>query len=711
NLALNDQFFNSIDMPLLRPEDSKLKSSCRLDSFNQLDKLCGKNQKANPARIKQIQKALGFNSGSLKQNLSQMFLSNLGQRADAKSCPVAGAGQGFLMKGQLDDESSYIFNIVKDNRTSEIEQVFERFPQLKLLDQSEQRESFLNFARSLSASLSDRDLVAQFYKSHPQLDFRSPIVEQCNEIVSNMSDVVCDHIPEPLSLDPKVSAEIYKYDTSTPSMEDQLEDGEETYLGFALHCQFMNKCKSGDKCQSHSSELDNKFNIIDHTLRKTNSADYDQIAADFCGHYNCSTDDVKNTPSCRSGGPLSLIDFKATFNCPGHDCDNDKKLMYSYLKNYEAEQIRVGEWKKTHGKTSTGNEPALYSSFVENFLGVEETLMAEGRPVTTETVKKKEQQFAKRGLSTGTAVVEAKPSVSSTAVAKSSVNPTSSSGVTQKAVGEVDNYNPWATSPGQGASGNTQSTKDMTPKKLADVSKESQDMRKELENMINSLKGSKTDKLNTVTDNNSNYVPASEGGMMNDSGLSRAEKRRIDDLRRQIDQLSSVKPIANNNAPNSAYDEQSRQAAEAMAARSKTDDYGYDPKKVAATLAASSGKGGAISKAPASEDGGGSVVEKMLKSEDLPRLNMEELRQLGFNDTDTFVIKVLHENRLIEIPVKKFTIDGNKSIFAPVFNSSNSRLSTLVLQSPLFSDYREYQIKRAKVRRASGLNEALNSNI
>jgi len=52
NLALNDQFFNSIDMPLLRPEDSKLKSSCRLDSFNQLDKLCGKNQKANPVRIK-----------------------------------------------------------------------------------------------------------------------------------------------------------------------------------------------------------------------------------------------------------------------------------------------------------------------------------------------------------------------------------------------------------------------------------------------------------------------------------------------------------------------------------------------------------------------------------------------------------------------------------------------------------------------------------
>jgi len=739
NLALNDQFFNSINMPLLRSEDSELKSSCRLDNFNNLDRLCGKDQKANPARIKLIQAALGFNSGTLKQNLSKIFLSNLGQGQEAKSCPVAGAGQGFLMKGQLDNESHNILEMIKINND-----VFDRYPQLKLLGDAHQKTAFLEFAAAQTTELSDRELVATFYKNHPEIDFRKPILEQCNETISNMREVVCDQIPEPLTLNQQVNSEIFNFDVSTPSMEDQMESGEDTYLGFALHCQYLNKCKNDVNCPQIDieaaniiskkdtqekkniycspykkedmrlglSKLDKKFLCLDNSLRKVKTSDDDQLAKTFCSHYSCSSDEVKKTLSCQKGGPLSLDDFKVTFDCPkGNLCTKDKKLMYSYLKNYEAEQIRIGEWKKTHGKVTSAETPALYSSFVENFLGVEQTLVAEGRPVTAEAVKQKEEQFKKRGLSTGAAVADASTSATSeSAVAKTSIKAPSASTDAKTSVGENQNYNSWTSNSAQVSDTPSRSTKTEVPKKLADVSKDSQDMRQELEDMINSIKGSKKDKLNTVTDNNSNYVPAADGGMMNDSGLSRSEKRRIDDLRRQLDQLNAPKPTANN-TPNAAYDEQSQQAAEAMAARPKTDDYGYDPKKAAAaTLAASSGKGGTTSRAPANEEGG-AVVEKLVKSEDLPKLSIEELRELGFKDSETFVIKVLHENRLIEIPVKKFSIDGKTSILAPVFNSSNSRLSTLVLKSPLFSEYREYQIKRAQDRRASGMNDALNSTL
>lgn len=751
NLALNDQFFNSIEMQLLRPQDTKLKNSCRLDNFNQLDRLCGKDQKANPDRIKQIQTALGFASGTLKQNLSQMFIGNLGQGLESNSCPVSGSGQGFLMSGQLDDEFQKIFDTIKNSSSENIDKMFDLYPQLKLLSQSNQKDAFVQFVKTQTSSLSDRNLVTQFYKTHPQLDFRSPIVEQCNDLVYNLRDVVCDKIPNPVSLDPIVSAELYKYDTSTPSMDDQFENGEETYLGFALNCQNTSRCHSEEsciklckednncivKCKKESgcqrlvkssvknvkdaqavtgSALDEKFKSIDSSLRKTSSASYDLIAQNFCSYYSCTSDEVKGTASCQNGGPLSLNDFKVTFDCPkGTKCNDDKKLMYTYLKNYEIERLRVAEFKKNNANIMSADAPSLYSGFVENFLGVEQTLIAEGKEVTTEAVKAREQSFQARGLATGEPpapsaerprreMASVTPSPTSTPAAAVPTTPTTAKSDTTTT---DDSWAPPVSSGYAASSGSSIAKKPL--KKLEDEDDTTKDLRSQIDQMIKDMKATPAQQLSTVADNNSNFFGSPFGNIPKNQGLDNSDQQRLKDLQSQLSQLKNQPQPLVQAPTNQAYEEQSRLASAALAARPQEDNYGYDPKQVAAAAAAAKEKESAVLRKGALAGSVG-VLGKTVRSEDLIDLKLSDLKEFGISEnSDTFVIKVVFNNQIIEVPVKRFVVKNGKIIFAPIFNANNKMVSELILDSPIFDDYREYQLTRAKDRRASGLNSALNS--
>lgn len=700
SLALTDQIFfqNGINLPA---------NSCRLEKIAPQKFGC----EVNKERLEMFQKALGVSKGSLRTSLATLYKQNLGAH-EGKSCPLSGDGQGYLLKAQLDDESTFLFDSLKRDRNFD-DNAFLYHPVLTYIKKDD-RKLFIEYVQKLNARSSDRDLVLSFFQKHPQVKIGDSMASDCDKMSKSVETIVCDKIPAPVSLDPKVNNELFKFDSSSPSLDDQMEEGDDTYLGFALYCKHLNNCKSNGSCDDSSSEFDKNYLAIKSSLRGDSADQLNEDADQFCKYYSCQEESIKNTSSCKMGGPLSLADFKSIFQCPdGKDCNSKRKSMYAFFKNFEREQNRVAEWKRDNAGNSTsdamtsGPGPSLYSDFTENFLGVEETLIAEGRPVTAKAIEDKKKNFERRGFS-----IQNNENENGQVAAQSASRPAATSRrvVTPTDTGPAQNNDNYSF---QRPSGLTPSSTPVSPsqetvavRNLADVDPESRRMRQELERMIDSIKGSSTEKLAALADYNAANLPTSAGGIQGNQGLSASERSRLEDLREQISDLERNRGYRSNVFDqNSAYEEQKRIADEALRTRPKEDDFGYDPRAVAAaqngsTVPARGARGEASGRRPAGSEES-LRVEQMVRAEDLPRLGFEELKRLGISENDeSFVLKVLHENRLVEIPVKKFKLQGQRIIWAPVINEKNKDLSELILRSPVFSEYREFQDQRTRVRSA-----------
>lgn len=702
SLALTDQLFfqNGINLPA---------NSCRLEAIAPQKFGCD----VNKDRLEMFQKALGVNKGSLRNNLAALYKQNLGAH-EGKSCPLSGDGQGYLLKAQLDDESFDFFVHLKTDNNFDKE-VFNRHPLLGYLSENE-RTLFLDYVKNLDQRKSNKDLVLTFFQKHHQLKVGDAMASDCDKMSKSVVSIVCDKIPAPVSLDPKVNNELFKFDSSSPSLDDQMEEGDDTYLGFALYCKHLNSCKNSGSCDDSTSEFDKNYLTVKSSLRNISTDQLGQDANEFCKYYSCQEESIKNTTSCKKGGPLSLADFKATFQCPdGNSCNGNRKSMYAFFKNLEREQTRVAEWKKNHsgGTTtaasgSTGPRPNLYSDFSENFLGVEETIKAEGRPVTAKAIEEKTQNFKERGLASAQSSGPASGKVSQS----TAQNEVPSNNIGPKGGNAFNNVAPSSfTAPTNDSPVTTQiPSSSVTPKSVSQLDPEAKRMREELEKMIGDLKGTNKDKLSAIADNNSSFIPEAQGGLGGMQGLSRDERSRVEDLKRRISELESGRTSGQgrtgSNITDAAFEEQKRIAEEAMKNRPKDDDFGIDPKAVAAenerlALAKSGGSASAKGDKRGPGSQGESVqVEKMVKAEDLPKLSLEELKKLGISEKDeTFVLKVIHGDRIVEIPVKKFKIEGSRYIFAPIITEKNQVLSDLILRGPVFQEYREFQANRVRYRR------------
>ncbi|MBC7539130.1 MAG: hypothetical protein H7281_09930, partial [Bacteriovorax sp.] len=80
-------------------------------------------------------------------------------------------------------------------------------------------------------------------------------------------------------------------------------------------------------------------------------------------------------------------------------------------------------------------------------------------------------------------------------------------------------------------------------------------------------------------------------------------------------------------------------------------------------------------------------------------LKLESLKKLGINSKSDFIIKIRYQQKYYNVSVKTFSYKG-KDVLVPLLNESNSELSKIVLESPLFSEYKQLQIDRLKERQA-----------
>ncbi|GAB4020713.1 MAG: hypothetical protein Fur0010_23590 [Bdellovibrio sp.] len=570
NFAIADQFFfaNGVNLP----------PSCQLDTIAPIEFKC----KVNEDRLLSLKKSLGIEHGSLKGGLANIYKKNLGS-VNEKSCPLVGKGMGFHLNAQLDDESFVLHDILK-KKNPDTAFIYKAFPQISYLNQAE-RKLFEDFSKNLSATLSDKDLVLSFFQKYPNINVSKSFGNFCEKMKNSIENVVCDKF-EPKILDANVNMDLFKFDSSTPNIDDQLEEGDDVYLGFALYCNHLNSCKREGRCDIKQTDFDRKFSELKEFLRNDSTAQSQQAAMSFCDLYSCNSQKVKEAKSCKAGGPLSLSEFKMIFSCPNSDkCSPDYRKMYSFFKNFEREQARVAEWKKNNssGTTTvasgtTGPRTNLYSDFTENFLGVEETIKAEGRPVNAQTIAAKTQEFEVRGLSTqeGASVQTTADGGSRPLASVSRIARTSNDSSVSQINDDAHQAQTFAYAP---IPATRTSIEVPTVKPIVEVDPESRRMRQELERMIDSLKGSTRDKLTAVADYNTGNIPPSAGGIKGLAGLTASERARVDDLRRQIDDLSSSQRFSSSPLnQDAAYEEQKLIADEALRNRPKEDDFGYDPK-------------------------------------------------------------------------------------------------------------------------------------
>lgn len=92
-----------------------------------------------------------------------------------------------------------------------------------------------------------------------------------------------------------------------------------------------------------------------------------------------------------------------------------------------------------------------------------------------------------------------------------------------------------------------------------------------------------------------------------------------------------------------------------------------------------------------------------ITSDQLSSLDFETLKKFGFNDKGDYLMRIEHEGQFVYLGVKTFELEG-KSLLTPIFKdlAHKDNLYVKVLESPLFAEYKQYQIKRGRER--EGIN-------
>ncbi len=234
-------------------------------------------------------------------------------------------------------------------------------------------------------------------------------------------------------------------------------------------------------------------------------------------------------------------------------------------------------------------------------------------------------------------------------------------------------------------------------------------LRTELAEAIAKVKGTDEEKLATVADSNVMAMAPKAAAKETTKRMSTAEKDRLDDYRENLNnwenrlrnwqgQLSDRDARANSGGSSSS-------ASSVADNRNNFDNNSVPSEGYGATngangaklskVAAAGGTGakgeGATDRAPGTEKG--EIETGVVNSDKLATLQADNLKNLGIVASDSFIIKVRHQDKIYSIPVKMFNHDG-KSMYVPLLNENNRELSKIVFESPLFKDYKKYQQDR-----------------
>lgn len=752
-VTLLDQFYSHHNTDLLMGNED-VKNKCRLEVIAKSECDNGvSSEKSNKKLQLLLSKFEDSNEGTLFERLYTKTLSLRTPKLKNKlQCPLLGAGGYFLLESQITEKSAA--EIIKDfkmpitskeNEASNFErklQLEALFPQLRLLKNAELAGSTdigRNFQEYLLAydgknKLSQTHYLNTFFldqKNQSQLS--GGLAAQCENVTREIKQYLCEDVSHFGTTEE--FAENFFGDSEDPETEIQVSKG--------FSCEFKDNEKNEDvKKLTEKNSIQHRFEQVNNGLRPVlTELSTKETLKPFCDMYSCKDEKIKKLNSCKAGGPLTSIDLESTYcaQYTSSTCTPNVQKAISYLKTLKDTQNIIESNQslasdtKTYG-TNDAKPRKRYSSFFENFVGVKGALKAEGRPITTATIAQKEAEFTERKLSLSSK--SSSPNSSSSAIREVAQKETAQQKPQQLSPSPISsaiNYEKFMKlGEAQQKEANERLKKDIidraNSKYIAGTSdsinssisaaknratsaaeternSEIEKLRSELASVADSIKGTPEQKLATIAANNSSYEPA-KSSYDPQKALNQAERERLARYRDNLDARDAELRKREFEARTSSFGRNTEAEKRQEAARAVADSANSNSSSGSGIVKLSKGSsistvGGVSGSSDPSGKGDKGVVAEIaetdfVSSEKLATL--AALKELGMEGKESFIMRVRHNTKIYEIPVKTFTYK-EKKILVPLLSDKNRELAQIVFESPLFSDYQRYQLEKQQEKK------------
>ncbi len=746
--AFLTNFFNSNGDDLLMKEADtagNVKRECSLSQMKEIEK-CGGTSKGSlyDMKLNFLKKNLNPTNKKSKYGdglfgiLADKYTSNLGVAGFTKNnsnlqCPLDGEASGFSLTSQLDEISAE--QIVKTLQTNKdplvLKELFDNYGQLKFIRDAEKIDDFIKYISGFNLNKnksSAKIYIANFFKDKKnQKEFFAPtMANECSKVTKNINKFLCSDLDELGSIKKDNSKMIFNGLEVKP-MDDQLIDFDSDDVAlraYGFQCIALAKSKIPNDAHgtiNSEQKLDDWYDGFTKNTRPEVSVDNNiEKKKLFCANYSCSSEDSKGSSSCKSGGPLLSSDLKKIMQCDlsplGKKCDSDALKAIDYMEGNEKLRFSIGNIADVMNSSSQSQEDiqkakSSLPDFAENFLGIEGSLIALGKPVTPIMIAEKMEDFKERKLNSeippykapnperteyakndkAESVFETAPSIprtpneyTSTVTPTSIVNRILPSGSTSQRIEGVrrNSKNDYWTDDLPETTKKDKTTKtsqndSATPGAQSSPSTQNSEFTKqEFEN----YKSEVSKEVNA----NRSKISAVSGELartQQELASQRAEmERRFADLERKQNEFKdSSKP---------------KEVAEVKSLKKEADTLKSDMAKLdRAPASISSGSGGLI------------VTPESLKT-----LSEVELQKRGVDIDESFVISIKIKDKngineeLVNVAVIRHNTNG-KSYLIPRYEGKNEEIIKAIEKSPLFSDF--IKVVKTKMKSFASLRDII----
>ena len=734
DLSLLDSYFDMNDIDL--GDNKDVKEFCKMEVI--ADPACGNTHQTEEEK-KSMKKKMEYmlssdkylpKSNELKKGLYGKMVSkakqirNGSKLKEKNQCPVDGNSGDFTLSSQLtfNDSEKLLESLKVGNGTIAVSRLYEKYPQLKIyMSKSDQKKKFEDFIKSSEKGGAKLKIDSYFKQKEIQEEMASNVADKCKELKNTISSFICKETYPHLAM---------RTDERESFFNEKSEDDQifkEVSRGVSCQMEESNQSEANNDVFSKLGTIQEKNERITLGVREPKRLEQvEKILDPFCSLYLCKSKDIKQEMlSCKNGGPINSADILLT--CAGSDlksCDTKTQQYYSYLKSMERDAINSGVNvagsvdSNFSDDSSESKKPRGFTSFYQNLLGVEGTIASEGKVITPVTIAEKKAEFTERKLDISssqsgsltrgkeTVAVEVRPEPIAREMVASESDEHSAS------VRQADEYRRAFQSQNfskpnyeinKDANGKTKKVKftDTDSSTIDEMKK----LRTELADALGKVKGTEEEQLAAVADNNASIVAPKAVAKSTAKNLSNGEKERLDAYRDSLnnwenklrdwqENISDRQVRANNGGGAVGADSRSENTVtNGDQANNRGSASGAKLTKSGATGATGvNGKAdGSAERAPGAD--GSDAEAGIVNSEKLATLEKDSLKKLGIVVTDSFIIKVRHKDKIYSVPVKTYN-HGGKEMYVPLLNDKDRELSKIVYESPLFKDYREFQVQR-----------------
>ncbi|MFA6235867.1 MAG: hypothetical protein WC635_00960 [Bacteriovorax sp.] len=702
-----------------------VEKSCKFGFIKELE-TAGCDGNKNPEQIEKLKMIAGAldssNTNSLMSGVENIYRQNkygLGiDEKNANQCPLNGSASA--LNSQITEGSAnfIIEKFIKETDEKMLSRFYEfsNYPQLSLIHEANKlspgfKQKFEKYIREYSpAKGSAKEYFSKFlFSEENKQSFGLGVGRRCEQMRSSISSFVCRSLSKVSSDDSSISKKLFDNYNPKKEFADQKEEVRKNPLAYKTYgyvCSEKENVKIKTKklpetdkndCLKLRPELnsvDNWYQCFSEGVRPEGSTDDSVSIASFCDRFSCKSPDVKETKSCKIGGPLKAVDL-ASLNIKDETIYN----QIAYLEKLERD-LRIRTAFKSDatdsslGETSRDSLRKSLSSFDLNAFGGDAVMKFAKIPMSDTAVVMVKQEMKEKGIEPSTPdeirqVINRTGVPEEYAAAAPFQNNIAGDSPNVPINTAANNYQGWIdTAPKSATAASTASSSSAAAgsASLNEKKSESEQMIKDLEQIMKDQKKSsaKTDSSasgsekidpknpNSPLDSWARNLAAKEAALAereNYANIRDADYwRKESELRRREFDLANRGPASATSAPEKG-------------AAPKEDD-----KKV---ISSDSRKSAALLKQEAAAEVSASPSGLIVTPEKLDKLEKLDLKNFGVNIEEPFVISVKMNGKLVHVRVAKVSVKG-KSFLAPRLNDDNREVKEVILKSPIFKEFRYY---------------------